>query len=373
MPDVPRVCYVINAVDGGSIPAEVAAAVTERTPFDVDVLAWFDADPVPGLDVDVECLDAPDTTLGADRRSLRTLWHHLRTYDLVHVHHNHSGAIAKAVAAAQGTPLVSTEHNEHRSFTQQGRLVNGLTNPLAERITCVSAAVRDSFAWWERLLLDSDRIEVIPNGVDTGRIERALAEDDPPTDGSQAAEDTFVVASGGRLTEQKGYDTLLRGFAAATRRLDRSAELRLTGDGPLRGELEALADRVGVADRVRFLGFLPDREDVYRVMAAADLYAVPSRWEGFCVAVPEAMVAGTPCLLSDIPVFRELYDGAAAYHAVDDETALADELVALARDEDRRATLVDEGRALVRSRYTLAATARRYAATYRDVFGMEPA
>ena len=373
MPDAPRVCYVVNAVDGGSIPGEVAAAVTERTPFDVDVLAWFDADPVPGLDIDVDCLDAPDTTLGADRQSLRALREHLRASDLVHVHHNHSGAIAKLVARAQGTPLVSTEHNEHRGFTRQGRLVNGLTNPLADRVTCVSAAVRDSFARWERLLLDDDRVEVVHNGVDTDRIERVLAEDDPPTDGDRTAADTLVVASGGRLTTQKGYDTLLRGFAAAARRLDRPAELRLTGDGPLREELETLAGHLGVADQVRFLGFLPDREDVYRVMAAADLYAVPSRWEGFCVAVPEAMVAGTPCLLSDIPVFRELYDGAAAYHAVNDETALADELVALAGDEERRATLVDEGRSLVRSRYTLAATARRYAATYRDVLGLEPA
>lgn len=370
MPDAPRVCYVVNAVDGGSIPGEIAAAVTERTAFDVDVLAWFDADPVPGLAVGVECLDAPDTTLGVDRRSLRDLRRRLRGYDIVHVHHNHSGAIAKLVSAVQGTPLVSTEHNEHRGFTRQGRLVNGLTNPLADRITCVSGAVRDSFARWERLLLHDRRVEVVHNGVDVDRIDRAVDERDAPTD-DRAAGDTFVVASGGRLTEQKGYDTLLRGVAAADRRLDRSVELRLTGDGPLRGELEALAERLGIGNQVDFLGFLTDREDVYREMAAADLYAVPSRWEGFCVAVPEAMAAGTPCLLSDIAVFRELYDGVAAYHAVDDAAAFADELVALADDPDRRAALASGGRDLVTTRYTLEATAHRYAATYRDVLGAE--
>jgi glycosyltransferase involved in cell wall biosynthesis len=371
MPDELRVCYVVNAIDGGSIPGEVAAAVSERTSFDVDVLAWFDANPVPGMEISIECLDAPQTALGADSRTLRTLRRRLRRYDLVHVHHNHSGAIAKLVAAAEGTPLVSTEHNEHHGFTRQGRLANGLTNPLADRITCVSAAVHDSFRRWERLLLDEEQVEIIHNGVDIERIDRVRSDDENPFDDWPGT--AFVVASGGKLAAQKGYDTLIRGIAAANRRLDYPIELRLTGDGPLRQELETLVEQLGVADRVEFLGFLPDREDVYRVMAGADLYAVPSRWEGFCVAVPEAMATGTPCLLSDISVFRELYGGAAAFHAVDDAAALADELVGLAENPARRTRLVETGRGLVTSRYTLAATAHWYARTYRDVLGMEPA
>lgn len=150
-------------------------------------------------------------------------------------------------------------------------------------------------------------------------------------------------------------------------RLDRPVRVRLTGDGPLRDDLEVLASDLEMADRVSFLGFLQNRADVYREMAAAHVYAAPSRWEGFSVAVPESMAAGTPCLLSDIDVFRELYDGAAAFHGVDDTEALADRLVFLAENPIRRKKLAERGRVLVTSLYTLETTAERYARTYREL------
>ena len=116
----------------------------------------------------------------------------------------------------------------------------------------------------------------------------------------------FTVLSGGRLVHWKGFDLLLEGFAAFASTADRSARLVFTGDGAFRPTLERLARERGIAEQTRFLGKLPTRDDVYRALAEAHLYALPTLRDGPPVAILEAMLAAKPILCLDHGATREL-------------------------------------------------------------------
>jgi glycosyltransferase involved in cell wall biosynthesis len=110
------------------------------------------------------------------------------------------------------------------------------------------------------------------------------------------APEDMVVASVGRLVEQKDYPTQLRGFASAWRLEPRLAMI-LIGDGPLRAQLEALAAELGIAHRVRFLGY---RSDVADLFQAIDLFALTSKFEPFGIAILEAKAHGVPIIASAV-------------------------------------------------------------------------
>jgi glycosyltransferase involved in cell wall biosynthesis len=354
---------VVNAVGAGSIPAEIGAAVDRTTDVDVDLLTWFGADDPATTHLDVTSLDAPDSTLGIDRATFTEASRRLRDYDLIQAHHNHSGAFAKVLAWRHGIPAVSREGNTRDGFTRKGRLANGLTNPFADRVVCISNSVFQSFTRWERAILDENTVTIIPNGVDLERIDGtdpALPPDVPSND------DAIVVGNAAMLHEQKAHDTLIEAIARVGDRTERPVELVVCGDGPERGSLESLVDRLGLADRVHFLG-LVERRRVYEVLHAVDVFSMPSRWEGFCVAVAEAMATRTPTILSGIRTFRELYADAALFHEVDSVGGLVDGLEQLVGQESLRDDLARDGRALVEDRYTLTEVASQYADLYRSI------
>src|SRR5262249_47216792 len=91
------------------------------------------------------------------------------------------------------------------------------------------------------------------------------------------------------LVQRKGIDVLLAAIAVLAPHS--RCELWIAGDGPERAALEAAAARIGIAERVRFLG---RRGDVPDLLAACDVFALPSRQEGLGVAALEAMACGRP-------------------------------------------------------------------------------
>lgn len=99
----------------------------------------------------------------------------------------------------------------------------------------------------------------------------------------------------GRLSEEKGPDVLLHGFARLLVRLP-AARLTILGDGPLRTEMQNLASRLGVAERVQFLGFVADPFLYY---VHADVVVLASRREGFPNVLVEAAACGTPAVATD--------------------------------------------------------------------------
>ncbi len=109
-----------------------------------------------------------------------------------------------------------------------------------------------------------------------------------------------LIATAGRLSHQKAHERILHALPLLP-----DTHLVIAGGGPRAAELEALAQRLGVAARVAFAGPVP-RGEVASIVAAADAFVFPSRWETFGLAPVEAAMAGVPLVVSDIPVLREV-------------------------------------------------------------------
>ena len=144
----------------------------------------------------------------------------------------------------------------------------------------------------------ADRVRVVPGGVDAARYDRPR-----PTSEAKALlgwpQDRPVVVAVRRLAQRMGLDNLIRAMPEVTRRVP-EALLMIAGRGPQRSELDAQVAALGLADNVRFLGFIAD-DDLPLVYRAADIAVMPSReLEGFGLTAVEALAAGTPVLVTPV-------------------------------------------------------------------------
>jgi glycosyltransferase involved in cell wall biosynthesis len=111
-----------------------------------------------------------------------------------------------------------------------------------------------------------------------------------------------IALTVGRLTKQKGQTYLLQAIPAVLRACPEAA-LVFVGDGPLKLDLQAEARQLRVAERVHFLGL---RQDVSKLLQAADIFVLPSLWEGMSMALLEAMAEGVPVVASDVEGINDL-------------------------------------------------------------------
>jgi glycosyltransferase involved in cell wall biosynthesis len=177
---------------------------------------------------------------------------------------------------------------------------------------------------------------------------------------------TTLVGNAAMFTEQKAHDVLIRALTMANKQSDRRYELALAGDGPLRSDIEGLARSEGIRDQVHFLGLL-DRDRVYRMMDELDIYAMPSRWEGFANAAVEALGVGNACVFSDIEPFTIPYEDVALFHPVDEPDELANRIVEFGENKALREEYSNRGTELIERKYSLPSIARQYRTLYQDI------
>jgi len=351
-----------------SVPATLAAALVDYENLQVDILTWFEADSFEGDDrVGVVNLEAPQSTVGIDQVSYRKARSVLEEYDIIQANLNHAGSIAKLIGYRLGIPLVSREGNTRDGFSRKGRIANGLTNALADRIVPNSQAVYNSFTRWERLLIDDDRVRIIPNGVDLNRIDRTSNSDYSLRNQFGIPPGAVVVGTVGKITKQKAHDVLVHAANQADNRSDSPrVDLVIVGDGPLRSDVESLSSDLGISNQVHITG-LVRRQRVYEILSKIDVYAMPSRWEGFSNAAVEALGAGKPCVFSDIEPFSLPYRDVALFHRVDDATNLGTRLIDFIMNTELRDQYGRRGRKLIEENYTLEAIAHQYAQLYAEL------
>jgi len=163
--------------------------------------------------------------------------------------------------------------------------------------------------------LDPAKVQTIHNPVDIDGVRQLAQAADQPRPSRP-----YLLAAG-RLQYQKGHEILLAAFAASRARF--THDLVILGEGSRAAQLHALCASLGLADRVRFAGV---ERNPHAWTAGADLFVMPSRWEGFPNAAAEAMAVGTPLLLADCDYGpRELTGGGrfGTLVPVDDALALA--------------------------------------------------
>jgi glycosyltransferase involved in cell wall biosynthesis len=207
---------------------------------------------------------------------------------IVHTHGYKADTCGLLSGARSRAALVATCHNWTNATTSLRRYaeLDRLVLRRFDRVVCVSPEVQQLIV---QAGLAASRTCVISNGIDVCRFAMAA-----PT--LERAADTVMIGLVGRLVPEKGFDLAL---TAASEFLKRHPEAHvvLAGDGPARHELQTLASRVGLNDRVSFLGARADMPGVYRSL---DVMVLPSLNEGMPMTVLEAMAAGVPVIATRV-------------------------------------------------------------------------
>jgi len=208
--------------------------------------------------------------------------------------------------------------------------------------------------------LDPSTVTTLLNPVETQEI-GALAQAALPFDRPQ---NTFVFVHAGRLQPRKDQALLLQAFARVH---DRDTELWILGKGPLEGKLKRLASQLGIADRVRWLGF---QENPFRFYRAADCFVLSSRSEGMPNTLAEAMACGIPAISTRCDYGPEEViedDVTGRLVPVGDVDAMASAMSELAADRDRCATMGTAAQSAVTAMFDAQGAVDAYADLFRTV------
>ncbi|MFN2468560.1 MAG: glycosyltransferase family 4 protein [Gaiellaceae bacterium] len=287
---------------------------------------------------------------------VRRLRHAVRELgpDLVHTHLVHADLYGALALLGRRIVLVSTKHNDDRFRTGPFRLVERLVTRRAARVIAITDALR-RFTVTE-VGVPARKVETIHYGLD--RLPQPWAADLPPG----VREGARVLLAIARLEAQKGLDVAVRALPAV-RRSHRDAVLVVLGEGSERAALEALARREGVADAV----FLPGRVgDVAAWLYRAELLLHPARWEGFGLALLEAMLASRPVVATAVSSVPEIVaDGETGVLVPpEDPAALAQAVSGLLDDPARASRYGRAGYERARASFSVDRMARRTAELY---------
>ena len=227
---------------------------------------------------------------------------------------------------------------------------------LCDRWVCVSELVARFTI--DVVGIDPTRVVVVPNGA-TSTAGDLAERDAPPLPDAWASGGRKAIAVG-RLSRQKGFDELLSDAGSWLRDpRARGWTLWIVGEGEERASLERIVAERGLGD----VAFLPGwRPDVRRLTSEADLFLLPSRWEGMPNALLEAAALGKACLCRDVEGVAEILGDGAAEQVVGAASGSAwrEAALRLTSDAALRARLGEANRARVEREFSPEKTARRY-------------
>jgi len=282
----------------------------------------------------------------------------------VHTHEFSMNVFGGAAAWCARVPSLTTIHGRAWVADRPRRV---LAYRALRRLGSPLLAVSHDLAGYlaERFRLPREAIGVVHNGI-------PLAERVPPAERparrKAAREAAGLPAEGalllcvGNLYPVKDHATLVRGLP----RLPADARVAIAGRGEEEARLRALATELGVADRLHLLGL---RDDVDRLLTAADVFVQPSRHEGLPLAVLEAMGHGLPVVASRVGGLPEAVEDGVSGLLVPpgDPEALARALAGLLAAPERVDALADAARTRAEAEFSVAAMTDRYRALYHGL------
>lgn len=280
-------------------------------------------------------------------------------YDLIHSHYWLSGLAALELSAEWGTPVIQMFHTLAAMKNRVARTPEESASDLrleseirllsdADRIIAATQAELAQLQWLYRI--DTNRITVIPPGVDTTRFYPIPKDEAIEFIGTPAKGCMFLYV--GRIEPLKGIDTLIESLSVMKRKgfLDLFPVcLAIIGGDPdvsdeqMSAEMErlqALGESLGIDDLIMFLG-RQDQDTLQYYYSAAEVVVVPSHYESFGMVALESMACGTPVVASETGGLAFLVkDGVTGFHVpTADSDALAERLIELMEDSELREKL----------------------------------
>ena len=330
------------------------------------------APPASGLLEDARIAGCTAQAYDAKRPEAFARWLNAFRADVLHVHagigwEGH-GLVELGLRhrAERDRPVVvlRTEHLPYLLTHSGQKAEHAHWSALVDATVCVSQAVADTHI---DAGIDATRMHVVRNGIVPAHTTRDRT---VTRDRLGLAHTTTMLLTVARLSEQKGHATLLNAFHIM-RDTHPETHLFLVGDGPLRADLDAQIDQAGLQDAVTLLG---KRTDVGDLLAACDLFVLPSRFEGFPLSLLEAMAARRPIVATEIGGTMEALadfepDGepACAWTAApDDADSLAAALTAALNDPDERDRRASAAAERFQHHFAAARMGAEMAALYRE-------
>lgn len=383
-----RICYLLNAFAVGGAET-VAWNLARRLPadeFDVTVTSIFEPDPEAITPMRRRFLDegirVDALNLGNFRNPLTWLrfWNYLRRrrFDVIHGHNRPSDAWGVRIGAWAGVPhRLWTRHLVYQDMTRRKRDRYRDLSRQVPVVLAVSDSVRENCINYEGVA--ADKVRTVVNGIDTERI-RPLPQDEVDAIradlGVSGDEDLLLFV--GRLADQKAPEAFVH-LVGELRRRGLPVRGFLCGAGPLADDLARIT---GPQTGVVMLGL---RDDVPRLLAAADLFVSVSRNEGLPLNVMEAMTAAAPvaapdigqisCLFEGFPVLAEgLYPPPPPQGPVPDGRIRewADSIQARLGDREKLKRQGEAGRRAIEAGYSLERMVEIHARLYHDLTGGAP-
>ncbi len=306
----------------------------------------------------VPVYDIPGTGWGALPAIVARLVALLRRerVELLHTHMLHATIVGLAAARLAGvsTTLV-TRHYTDEGYEKHAAWMRALDLSLLRGATHVAGVSRSVSQYLLReARIPAVDVSVVPNGIDLGSIEAGRR--------GAAATGEFLVGTVGSLNPRKGHADLLTAMAEVVRHSP-GARVMIIGEGSERPALEALAARLGVADRVSLPGF---RSDVAQWLPRFDLYVQPSRSEPFGISILEAMAARRAVVATSVGGIPDIVVEGETGLLVppSDPEALGRAILRVAEDPARAREMGERGRQRVEEQFTIGTVVRNYERLY---------
>ena len=284
--------------------------------------------------------------------------------DIVHTWLFTGNAFGRAAALlAGGCAIVGSERSVDRWRTLAHVVVDRVLASRTAKIIANAEAVKRFYVESEKI--PARKFVVVPNGLDMEPFLEARPW--PLREELGLPPDAHVIGCVARLEEQKGIEYLLRAARVVTAEWPRAVFV-VAGGGPKEAELRAMALDAGLGERFRFLGY---RDNVPSLMAAFDVFVLPSLWEGLPNVVLEAMAAGCPVVATDVGGAGELIAHRESGWLVParDPQAIADAVLGLLRDPGLAGRLSAAGR-VTACGYTVERMVERTQRVYDEVLSV---
>ena len=322
------------------------------------------------IDDSIPIFELRKKKLGRDLNVIVRLASLLRSQcvDIVHSHNWQTFFYTVMAALLARTPvIVHGEHGREGQMVSQRQLsIQGIMGKLVNSIVTVSSSLEKELgSQWK---IKRERISTIPNGVDLEGFGQKLELEKVRLE-LALSPGALVVLSVGGLRPVKDHETLIRGFAKIEPDIS-NVSLLIVGREYAQGvqsNLEALAQKLGIREKVHFLGV---RHDIPQLMQLSKVYVNTSLFEGMSNTILEAMAAGRPVIATRVGGNPELVIDKVTGYLIEPKSVeqLADRLQGLLRDEELADTLGSAGRKRAERNHSMEAMVNRYQTLYQEVW-----
>jgi L-malate glycosyltransferase len=358
-----HVMQIIHTLDFGGAE-RLAATISHSLPrdaFQVSVCGLFGG--AGPLTAELLRRSVPHFYLEAEKRSKLSLLYGLyrllreQRVDIVQVHGAYGLMHSFLPARLAGVKIIYTEHAKQSILrVRRAGLAARYLPSFIARTVCVSDNLRVFFR--ETLGVRENRLTLVYNGIDVARFRS-----EHPAFPDKVAQRTIGCIA--RLTEAKDHGNLLAAFAEVVK-LRGPLRLVLVGDGELRGAIEQMVAELGISAYVDLLG---SRDDIPELLSRMDIFVLPSKREGFPVAILEAMAAGRPVVATEVGGVCEVITSGENGIIVPagDSAKLAQALLRLLDDPPAARLMALKGEQLVSASFDVQQMSGQYARLFRAV------